>query len=391
MKEENKTKSAKTTKTTKQTKETKTVAKTKPAKAAAKKEVKQTVKPAAKKTVKEQKVETKAATKKDTKNVKTTKNAQKTPQKREKTAKNAEKTKRVGQKEVVPQKIVGFNGLALNTYIYDNVASPKAVVVIVHGMMEHALRYKNFAEFLNKNGYIVIANDLRGHGHTAPSKDRLGFGEEDIFQETLKDELNVINFASEKYKLPIYVFGHSYGSMISQVLMQLTNVVEKCVICGTTNGNALNMRMGNLLAHTLSPFRDPEGEGGMIEKIVMKSFEKGFDRGNWLTRDEAVFDAYNQDEYCGGSFPFGFYKSLMINMGKANDGIDKIGNKKLFLIVGSEDPVGQKSKQVRKLYNLYLKHNIDAKFKVYDGARHELLNETNKEEVYEDVLNFFNS
>ncbi len=336
--------------------------------------------------------ETKATAKtaqKNVKNSKTTKKAEKKPQKQEKSAKKVQKATKAENKKNVPQKIVGFNGLALNTYIYDDVASPKAVVVIVHGMMEHALRYKNFAEFLNKNGYIVIANDLRGHGLTAESKERLGFGEEDIFTETLKDELNVINYASETYNLPIYVFGHSYGSMISQVLIQLTNNVEKCVLCGTTNGNAANMRLGSMLAHILTPFRDPEGPGGMIEKIVIKSFEKGFDRGNWLTRDEAVFDAYNQDEYCGGSFPFGFYRSLMTNMAKANKGLEKIGNKKLFLIVGSEDPVGQKSKQVRKLFNLYLNNNINAKLKVYEGARHELINETNKDEVYADVLNFF--
>ncbi len=320
-----------------------------------------------------------------------TKKAVKTQKKPEKTVKKTEKKAKVEKKDVGPQKFVGYHDLGLNTYVYDDVQSPKAVVMIVHGMMEHALRYKPFAEFLNKNGYIVIANDLRGHGLTAESVSKRGFGEEDIFQETLKDELILINYAGQKYNLPVYLFGHSYGSMLCQMLVQMTQVVEKCVICGTTNGNALNMRLGSLLAHVLSPFKSKNSPGGLMEKLVIKTFEKGFDRGNWLTRDEEVFDAYNKDEFCGGSFPFSFYKSLMTNMAKANDGIDKIGRKKLFLIVGDQDPVGQKSKQVKKLYNLYLEHNIDAKLKVYHGARHELLNETNKAEVFDDVLNFFNS
>lgn len=320
---------------------------------------------------------------------------EKTSAKKTKTTSSTKKTtSKVAEKkaDLEPKnlKILGFNDLELNTYVYDNVENPKAVVIIIHGMQEHCLRYKNFAQYLNKNGYIAIASDLRGHGHTAISKEYLGYGEKDIFTETLTDQLNIINYANQTYNLPIYLFGHSYGSMLSQVLIQLTPLVEKCVLCGTANGSSGIMKLGNFVVNLLKPFKKETSKGGIIEKLCIKSYGKGFERGNWLTRDEKVFDEYLKDEYCGGSFPFSFYRSMINNMHNANKGIQKIGSKKVFLIAGDNDPVGSKGKQVKQLYKLYLKNNINAKMKLYKGARHELLNETNKDEVYKDVVDFYN-
>ena len=147
--------------------------------------------------------------------------------------------------------------------------------------------------------------------------------------------------------------------------------------------------MGKIAINFLSPFKDKNKRGGIEEKLCIKAFEKKFENGNWLTRDEKVFDAYQKDEFCGGSFPFSFYKSLITNMRKANSGIDKIGNKKLFLISGDQDPLSGGGKEIKKLYKLYLKNNINVKMKLYKDGRHEILNELNKEEVYKDILNFF--
>lgn len=288
-------------------------------------------------------------------------------------------------------KLLGFHDLELNTYIYDSVENPKAVVVIVHGMQEHCLRYKNFARYLNECGFVVISSDLRGHGKTATSINELGFGEKDIFSETVNDQLNIIKYAKETYSLPIYLFGHSYGSMLSQKIIQNTQIIDKCVLCGTTNGSCLIMKLGGVVASLMSPFKKYTSKGGTLEKMCIKSYGKKFERGNWLSRDEKVFDEYVADEYCGKSFPFSFYKSLIKNMNKVNQGISKIGNKKIFLIAGDKDPVGENGKQVDKLYKIYLKNNINAQIKLYKDCRHELLNEINKTEVYQDVVNFYNN
>ena len=267
--------------------------------------------------------------------------------------------------------------------------NPKAVVLIVHGMQEHILRYAPFAEFLQKNGYVVVMSDLRGHGHTMQTPEEYGKGEKDIFTETLKDQLNLIEFAHDEFKLPLYIFGHSYGSMLTQFLVQLSPIPEKAVICGTTNGDSGIFKLGSLAVGMMSPFEIHDKRGGLAEKLCIKSFGKKFENGNWLSRDDKVFEAYLKDDLCGGSFPFSFYRSMIKNMRKANKGIGKIGNKKLFLIAGDKDPVGENGKQVKKLYKTYLKNNINARMKLYPNARHELLNEINKDEVYADVLSFF--
>lgn len=308
----------------------------------------------------------------------------------EKTTKSTKNAKNLQEKSEFKQiSVLGFHDLPLCTYLLDEVENPKAVVVVVHGMQEHCLRYLPFAEFLNKNGYIVVLSDLRGHGKTMRSKDEYGKGEKDIFAETVQDQLRLIDFAHKKYGLPIYVFGHSYGSMLTQRLVQLSPLIEKAVICGTTNGSCTLFALASGLVSILAPFNRKDKRGGIAEKLCIKSYGKKFERGNWLTRDEAVFDKYLADEFCGGSFPFSFYHNMVKNMRKMNAGIQKIGNKKLFLIAGQCDPVGENGKQVKKLHKIYLKNNIDAKLKIYEGARHELLNEINKNEVFEDVLKFF--
>ncbi len=285
----------------------------------------------------------------------------------------------------------GFHGLKLYTLLYDKVERPKAVVLIVHGMQEHCRRYDDFAQFLNTKGYIVVTSDLRGHGRTMQTKDDYGRGESDIFTECVKDQLAILQQIRATWPLPIYLFGHSFGSFVSQSLIQQSSDIEKAVLCGTTNGSCLLFKMGSVLLSLMKPFERTDKRGGLAEKLCIKSFGKKFERGNWLSRNEAVLDKYVADEFCGGSFPFSFYYSMIKNMTKLNRGVEKVGAKKLLLIAGTSDPVGQNGKQVKKLHKLFLKANIDAKIKLYENARHELLNETNRQEVFEDVVNFFDN
>lgn len=286
-------------------------------------------------------------------------------------------------------KINGYNNLELNCYLYEP-DSPKGIVQIIHGMQEHAYRYNHFAEFLASHGYIVLASDLRGHGETAISLEKRGFGEKDIFKETIEDQLIISKFLKEKYNLPLYIFGHSYGSFLTQKLTQINNLVDKFIICGTGNGSSFLIGMGNFVAGFLTCLGLKNKKATAIENLSIKGYGKKFPNGNWLTRNDKVFDAYKADKYCGGSFPISFYKSFFSSIKKLNKGIKNIPNdKKIFFIVGDKDPVGENSKQVKKVYNLYLKKGKHAKLKIYENCRHELINELNKEEVYNDCLKFF--
>ena len=352
------------------------------------KETKSEVKSTSKK-IAEKKAKEKTSKAKKTTTKKTTEEA---PVESDK-AEEAKTTKKKSAKEEKIYDILqveGYHHLKLYTYVFDNVQNPKAIVLIVHGMMEHAGRYLNFAKYLNENGYIVVANDLRGHGHSAIDK-KYGYGEKDIFFESVQDEIIILEKLKDAYNLPIYLLGHSYGSMLSQAIIQNTNIVEKCVLCGTANGSSGIMKSGSGLAKFLSFFKNEKADGGFIEKMCIKNYGKKFENGNWLTRDNAVFEAYNKDEFCGGSFPFSFYKSMLTNMSKMNSGVNRIGRKKIFLIAGSEDPVGSKGKQVEALNKFYLKNNVDSRCKIYPECRHELLNELNKDEVYADIVEFFDN
>lgn len=287
-------------------------------------------------------------------------------------------------------KIKGFKNLELNCYLFEPRGKPKAVVQVIHGMQEHAQRYEDFASFLAEKGYVVLTSDLRGHGKTAESIEKLGHNDGDIYEDTLFDQQIICEFLKNKYNLPIYIFSHSYGSLLTQRLMQVCHIPEKFVLCGTGNGGSFIMGMGNLAAGFLNLFGQKDKKATSIEKLSLKSYGKKFENGNWLSRDEEVFKKYTADPYCGGSFPVRFYKSLFSNVTKLNGNIDKIpSDKKIFLIAGTADPVGEKGKQVTKLYNLYISEGKNAKIKLYPGARHELLNEINKDEVYADILAFF--
>lgn len=288
--------------------------------------------------------------------------------------------------------VKGHNGLELFCTKYANVKNPKAVILIIHGMMEHSGRYVNFAKMLESNGFLVVTSDNRGHGKTMKSKEFFGHGEGDIYGETIKDQMQIIKYIQENFpSLPIYLFGHSYGSMLSQKLLQIAPV-DKIVLCGTNYGNNISYVAGKCLAKVFKVFGKDKAPGKLFERMSLDSWGKPFEKGNWLTRDEAIFDAYKADPFCNGSFPNSFYRSLFSNMTKVNKGIKDIEkHKKILLIVGDKDPVSSGGKLVKKLHKQYLKHGVDAKLIVYDGARHELINELNKETVYKDVLEFYNN
>lgn len=297
--------------------------------------------------------------------------------------------RRISMKNIT---IKGFNNLSLNCYLFEPKTTPKAVVQIIHGMQEHGKRYQNFAEFLCENGFVVFVSDLRGHGKSLVSENKLGFGEKDIFSEIIEDQKIITNHLKEKYNLPIYVFGHSFGSFITQKFMQVCHIPEKFVVCGTSFGGNALYGFAKILANTMVLFGKKDKPATMIENMSLNAYGIKFKNGNWLSRDEENFKKYQADPLCGVSFPVSFYKSMFTHLTKLNKGVKNIpADKKIFLIAGSKDPVGNNSKDVLKLFKFLKKKNKNVDMKIYEDARHELLNETNKDEVFKDVLNFFNA
>lgn len=290
--------------------------------------------------------------------------------------------------------ISSFDGENIFVRIWDNVEKKKGVVLLVHGMCEHSKRYDDFAGFLNKNGYIVWGFDLRAHGQTSQNIASLGKYEKDLFADSVNDIIFFSNYLHEKYNLPLFVFGHSFGSFLLQRYIELYDNYRGVVICGSANmkGQA-SVSLGKFVAKTTNIFCGKCAKAKFIAKLSFGAYEKHFEDKNWLTRDRKVFDDYQKDEYCGFVCSSNFYYSFFKNLKKIYKSenlaqINKASN--IFVISGRDDPVGNFSKLVLKLTKLYdklgLKH---LKYKIYESARHELLNETNKQEVYQDILNFF--
>ncbi len=288
--------------------------------------------------------------------------------------------------------IKGFDGEKIYCYIWDNVKKPKGIIQIFHGMAEHAKRYENFAKFLNKQGYIVFADDHRGHGKTA--KDKLGtYKGKDIFFDTLRDEIFFSKVLKKKYKLPLYIFGHSYGSFIAQEYITQCSLYDKAIICGSAlmKGRA-DVKFGLMLAWQLKMFASHK-PAKLIEKINFSSYQKLVKKGSWLNSDGKEVKKYYADKFNGYALSNKFYFNMFnafrhIYKKSAIKNIPK--EKPVFLIAGENDPVGNMSKSVKDLYKFYKSIGLkEIKIKIYKNARHEILNEPKiKSTVYKDVLSF---
>lgn len=288
-------------------------------------------------------------------------------------------------------KIKGYNDFELSCYIWDNTDNPVGVVQIIHGMQEHAKRYNDFAKYLNSKGLIVFASDLRGHGNTAINNNLpLGYSNGDIFMEIVNDQIILTNYLIDKYKLPVNIFGHSFGSFIAQRYMIENGFkVNKVILCGSTYTNSIAFKSGYMVASIMKFLGRKKKPAKLIEKMSVKGYGKKFPNGNWLTRDEDIWNKYTQDELCGKTFPNNFYHSFFKNARKNYKNLKNIPYYlPILIITGTNDPVSGKN-GIFKLFMTYGKAMKKVCLKGYKDARHELLNETNKLEVYKDVTDFF--
>lgn len=291
--------------------------------------------------------------------------------------------------------INSFDGKRINCYLWDDVDKPIGIVQIFHGMAEHAGRYEEFAKALNAAGYIVFADDHRGHGKTPENGKKLGTYEgKDIFKDTLQDEIFFSQMLKHKYSLPLYVFGHSYGSFLAQEYITQCDSYDKVVICGSAlMKGRMDVKFGLFLTWLLK-IAGSKKEAKLIEKINYSNYNKKVKDGSWLNTDAKEVEKYYADEFNGKPLSNKFYYN-MFNAFRhmyRKSSIKKISKEKpIFLIAGENDPVGSMSKSVKALYDFYKKNGIvNVDMKIYKNARHEILNEPKiKQEVYKDVINFF--
>ncbi len=297
--------------------------------------------------------------------------------------------------------IQGFNAKAIHTYIWDNVQDPKGVVQIFHGMAEHARRYTDFACYLNNGGFIVYADDHRGHGKTAGTLSHLGYIGKDGFNAIVEDEYCLTKLIKNTYPhLPLFIFAHSFGSFIAQeYLTRFSLHIQGIILSGSALQKGPHIKLGAFITSVQHYCISDRSPNYLMEKLCFSSYTNRFfdsnSRFRWLSSDNCEVKKYESDPFCGTVFPVNYYYYLFQGFKTLykNNKLHKIKKDIPILIIsGAQDPVGNYSKSVKKLYQLYKNLNIsDVHLKLFPNGRHEMLNEINKDEVYAYLLEWISN
>lgn len=280
--------------------------------------------------------------------------------------------------------------------------APRAVIQLAHGMAEHITRYNDFAEKLVGAGYAVYGNDHRGHGKTAGSLENIGyFADKDGFNVVVEDMKLLTDTINEEYpKLPVFLFGHSMGSLLSRsYIARFGDGLKGVVLSGTTANTGLLGLVAVLLAKIECKIKGRKVPSKFLDRMVFGAFNKPYKPArtdfDWLSRDNEQVDLYVNDPYCGGVFTTGFFLDFFSGLNEMfkTENTKKIPKElPMYIFSGELDPVGGKQgAMVKKTFKIYKNAGIkDIEIKLYPEARHEMLNETNKEDVYNDVIQWFN-
>lgn len=280
----------------------------------------------------------------------------------------------------------------------------KAALLVVHGMAEHSLRYEPLALRLAAEGFETWAADARGHGLTANPRvngiDKGGLlghcADRDGFSRVTAD-INVLADAikEERPGLPLFILGHSWGSFLTQAYIETHgDRPAGCLLSGTRGPGGLKIAAGVPLMALLAFVCGQRKPSSLARSLADGAYNKYFrpNRGpyDWLSRDPAQADAFAADPLCGFNCSSGFYRDLVrglrdIHRPQALARIPK--SLPIYVLSGSADPVGDRGEGPTALVNAYRSLGIkDLEFVLYPDARHELLNETNREEVMSNIL-----
>ena len=289
----------------------------------------------------------------------------------------------------------------LERFIYEWLPDPatavRGVVHICHGMAEHAARYARLAEALTECGLAVYAHDHRGHGRTHPHEaDRGFFADEGGWALCLSDVDDMVARARERHpEVPLVLMGHSMGSLFVQdYLGSHSTAVDAAVLSGTSGKPPAIATLGRFVARFERMRLGKEGTSGIIDAMSFQDFNKKFKPNrtgfDWLSRDEAEVDAYVADPACGYLCSVQLWIALLdaVKRFTSDDHQREIRNDlPVYLFAGDKDPVGENGRSVRALAADFEKAGLtDVTCKLYEDARHETLNEINRDEVTADLV-----
>lgn len=281
-------------------------------------------------------------------------------------------------------------------YSPDDPKQVRCILQIVHGMAEYAERYQEFAEFLTARGFVVTGDDHLGHGKSVEEGGKYGyFCEQDPATVVVRDVHRLKKMTEALYPdVPYVIMGHSMGSFITRNYMYRYGTgIKGAVIMGTGMQPMGTLRMAKAAAGIQKFFCGSGHVSRFIDKLAFGAYNKripdpqsGVD---WLSRDHARVEQYIADPLCGFTFTVNGFATLfeLVSRLYSKENLSHIPKGlPVFMVSGDADPVGDYGRGVKKAYDSLVAAGLEnIKLKMYEGGRHELLNETNRDEIMQDI------
>ena len=279
--------------------------------------------------------------------------------------------------------------------------TPKGIVQIAHGIAEHIDRYEDFMRFLAENGFVAVGNDHLGHGKSIARLEEQGiFAENNGWNYVVEDMKKLREQVREQFpNIPYVFFGHSMGSFLTRTFLILhPDLYDAAILSGTGHQSAALVNGGYLAAELMTKLKGPHASGQALNDMAFGSYCKRIENPrtpfDWLSRDNETVDKYIADPLCGFVCKTSLYRDMMggLKFLTNQKNIDKM-NKTLpiYFMSGAEDPVGDYGAGVETAYKAFCRAGLkDVMIRLYPGGRHEMLNELNRDEVKQDILNWLN-
>ena len=274
------------------------------------------------------------------------------------------------------------------------------IVQIVHGIAEHIGRYDHFARFMSDHGYLVCAEDHLGHGNTPENAEDLGYTADKDGWVKMTDNVRALHerIAPQYPGIPYFILGHSMGSFLTRsYLIRYPGTVDACALLGTGQQPESVLKAG-LAACRLEQIRlGKRGRSKLLQSLCFGAYNSQFKpnrtESDWVCSVDEVVDAYIADPFCQVMPTVTLMRDMLtgIRFNQQAENLAKMDKTTpVFFLSGDQDPVGSNGKGVRAAYQSFLDAGCGhVRLKLYPGGRHEMLNEHNWQDVYDELLSWF--